>query len=299
MPFGIIRHIAAASHLGEAPLWLPTSGVFLWLDLHGRQVHRFDPQGGNDRVIASGFAENLACLVRLNDGFVLLVTATGFLRLDPASGDTTPLPAPLRPPAGTCFNDGKVAPDGSLWLGISDVDEGEPTGSLHRVSTAGVECIDRGFVVANGPAFSPDGRDAYFADTVSGNILHYALDAGGRPVGRTLFASVPADEGMPDGMTTDRDGLLYSAHWQGSCISVRDPGGAAVETIALPTGNVTSCAFGGEDGSLLLATSAARDEDDGPRSPHGDAFVLRGQSGGMPEPEFDPAWLGREGPPDP
>ena len=299
MPFRIIRHIAAAAHLGEAPLWLPASGVFLWLDLHGREVRRFDPQSGNDRVVASGFTENLACLVRLNDGFVLLVTATQFLRLDPASGVTTPLPAALRPAAGTCFNDGKVAPDGALWIGTSDVGEVDPAGSLYRVSASGAECVDRGFVVANGPAFSPDGGAAYFADTVGGRILRYALDATGRPVERTLFAKVPADKGMPDGMTTDSDGLLYSAHWQGSCISVRDPEGTTVETIALPAGNVTSCAFGGEDGSLLLATSAARDDDDGPRSPHGDAFVLRGQSRGMPEPQFDSAWLGREGPPQP
>ena len=299
MPFGIIRHIAAAAHLGEAPLWLPTTGVFLWLDLLGREVHRFDPQSGIDRVIARGYAENLACLARLTDGFVLLVTATQFLRLDPASGITTPLPAPLRPVAGTCFNDGKVAPDGAFWIGTSDVGEVDPTGSLHRVSAAGAERVDQGFVVANGPAFSPDGRAAYFADTVGGQIIRYTLDAAGRVVERTRFAEIPPDSGMPDGMTTDRDGRLYSAHWQGSCISVRDPGGTTVETIALPAGNVTSCAFGGEDGSLLLATSAARDEDDGPRSPHGDVFVLHGQSRGMPEPEFDPAWLGEESPPEP
>ncbi len=112
MPFGVMRHVAAAARLGEAPLWLADRGVFLWLDLVGREVHCFDPHGGDDRVIAGGYAENLACLARLNDGFVLLVTATQFLRLDPASGVTTPLPAPLRPAAGTCFNDGKVAPDG-------------------------------------------------------------------------------------------------------------------------------------------------------------------------------------------
>ncbi len=299
MSFGIIRHIPAAAQLGEAPLWLPACGVFLWLDLHGREVHRFDPQSGNDRVIADGFAENLACLVLLNDGFVLLVTATQFLSLDPASGVTTPLPSSLRPARGTCFNDGKVAPDGALWIGTSDVAETDPIGALYRVSATGAACIERGLVVSNGPAFSPDGMVAYFADTVAGRILRYALDAEGRPVDRTGFAEIPADEGMPDGMTTDRDGHLYSAHWQGGCISVRNSRGVIVETIALAARNVTACAFGGEDGSLLLATSAARDDDDGPRSPHGDAFVLRGQSRGIPEPQFDPAWLGREGLPEP
>ncbi len=289
------RRIAAGAHLGEAPLWLPSPGVFLWLDLHGREVHRFDPQNGDDRVIASGFAENLACLARLSDGSALLVTATAFLGLDPASGVTTPLPAPLRPARGTCFNDGKVAPDGALWLGISHVEETEPAGSLHRVSASGSECIDRGFMVANGPAFSPDGRIAYFADTLRGRILRYTLDPVGRPVERTLFTQVPEKEGMPDGMTTDRDGRLYSAHWQGGCIRVYDPEGTAVERITLPATNITSCAFGGEHGSLLLATSAARDGAGGPASPHGDVFVLPDRGKGTPEPEFDPRFLGQGG----
>ena len=299
MAFEIIHHIPAAARLGEAPLWLPRPGAFLWLDLPGRTVHRFDPQRGEDRVIAGGFDEDLACLVRLGDGRVLLVTATGFLRLDPASGATARLPAPLRPASGTCFNDGKVAPDGALWLGISDVEEVEATGSLHRVSADGVECVDREFVIANGPAFSPDGRVAYFADSVGGRILRYALDADGRPVERTLFAEIPADAGVPDGMTTDREGFLYSAHWAGARISVYDSMGNVVQTIALPASNVTSCAFGGEVGSLLFATSAAREDGAGPESPHGDAFVLRGRAKGAPEPAFDRVLLGDGNPVEP
>ena len=299
MAFEIIHHVPATARLGEAPLWLPCSGAFLWLDLPGRTVHRFDPRRGEDRVIADGFGEDLACLVRLGDKGALLVTATGFLRLDPESGATAPLPAPLLPVDGTCFNDGKVAPDGALWLGISDADEMEATGSLHRVSAAGVECVDRGFVIANGPAFSPDGRVAYFADSVGGRILRYALDADGRPVERTLFAEIPAGAGVPDGMTTDRDGRLYSAHWAGARISVYEPLGKVVEVIALPARNVTSCAFGGGDGSLLFATSAAREDGAGPESPHGDAFLLRGGAKGAQEPAFDTALLDEGTPAEP
>ena len=291
MRFELRHHVPAAARLGEAPLWLPCPGVFLWLDLLGREVHRYDPGRREDRVIAGGFDENLACLARLGDAFVLLVTATGFLRLDPSSGATSRLAAPLRPAAGTCFNDGKVAPDGALWLGISDAEESEATGSLHRIGTAGVECVERGFVIANGPAFSPDGRVAYFADSVGGRILRYALDADGRPSGRTLFARVPQDAGVPDGMTTDREGRLYSAHWQGARISVYERDGRIEEVIALPAANLTSCAFGGEDGALLFATSAALEGAAGPHSPHGDAFVLTGPARGRPEPALAPGLL--------
>ena len=139
MAFEIRDRNPAGAWLGEGPLWLPDHREFLWLDMPRHEVHRFDPRSAEDRVIADGFDEKLACLVRLSDGFVLLVGATGLYRLNPESGSTTRLAAPLVPDKGTEFNDGKVAPDGALWLGISDVEESEPTGSLYRIS-----CIRRG-----------------------------------------------------------------------------------------------------------------------------------------------------------
>ena len=291
MAFEIRGRYPAGARLGEGPLWLPAHGAFLWVDMIGRGVHRFDPSSGEDHVIADGFDENLACMVRLSDGYVLLVTARGFLRLDPDTGVTTRATAPLVPDEGTCFNDGKVAPDGALWLGISDAEEREPTGSLHRIGASGADCVDRGFVIANGPAFSPDGTAAYFADSAGGRILRYALDPDGRPRCSAQFAEIPESAGVPDGMTTDRAGRLYSAHWQGSRISVYDTGGEVAEVIALPASNVTSCAFGGDDCTLLLATSAALEASAGPESPHGDVFALSGDARGLPEPEFDPALL--------
>ena len=287
MAFEISCRFPAAARLGEAPLWLPAEQVFLWLDLLGRTVHRFDPARCEDHTIASGFAENLACLIRLSDGQVLLVTATGFHRLDPGSGATNRIATPLVPQDGTCFNDGKVAPDGALWLGISDADEVEPTGSLHRISASGVECVDQGFVIANGPAFSPDGREAYFADSVGHEILRYSLDREGNPGKAVAFARIPEADGLPDGMTTDLQGRLHSAHWQGGRITVYETNGQIEEVIRLPAANITSCAFGGDDLSLLFATSAALEESDGPESPHGDVFLLSGTATGLLEPEFD------------
>ena len=292
MAFEIRGQIPAGAQLGEGPLWLPSRGVFLWIDMPGREVHRFDPRSGEDRVIAGAFDEDLACLLGLSDGFVLLVSARRFHRLDPDSGATAPLPTLLVPEEGTCFNDGKVAPDGALWLGTSDVRESEPTGSLHRIGASGAECVDRGFVIANGPAFSPDGNQAFLADSVDGVILRYPLDPQGRPEGREVFANVPREDGVPDGMTTDSSGRLYSAHWQGGRVSVYGPEGGIEETIPLPACNITSCAFGGEDASLLFVTSAALEDSAGPESPHGDVFVLSGARRGRPEPLLDPALLG-------
>ncbi len=286
MRAALIDHVSVGATLGESPIWLPEPGVFLWLDLLGRKVHRFDPHRRENAVVADGFSENLACLVRLAEGDVLLVTATRFVRFDPVSGTSAVVDAPLVPENDTCFNDGKVAPDGSFWLGTSDVDETEPTGSLYRIAGTPVDVVDRGFVISNGPAFSPDGQKAYFADSAGRRILQYELDDAGLPVSRSRFAVIPDSEGLPDGLTVDSSGRVFSAHWQGSRITVYGPDGVIRERICLPARNITSCTFGGHDLSHLLVTSAAIDAGDEAGDSEGDIFLFETDCAGIPEPIF-------------
>ena len=282
-----VDRVSVGAKLGESPVWLPDAGEFLWLDLLGRRVHGYDPSRRRHRIVAEGFRENLACLVRLADGCVLLTTATGFLRLDPENCSTQPVALPVVPGRGACFNDGKAAPDGSFWLGTSDVDEIKPIGVLSRITGNGVEEVDSGFVVSNGPAFSPCGRKAYFSDSVGGRILQYDLDESGKPLERGLFATVPEEDGLPDGLTVDSGGQVFSAHWRGSRVTVYGPGGRVRCRIPVPALNVTSCAFGGRDLTELLVTSAAIDAGGGPGNQEGDAFLLACGTRGVCEPAFD------------
>ena len=283
----LVDQVGAGASLGESPIWLPEAGRFLWLDLLGRSVHSYDPARHRHRIVADGFRENLACLVRIAECHVLLATATGFVRLDPVSGATSPVELPVAAGHDACFNDGKVAPDGSLWLGTSDVDEVRPIGILHRIVGNEVEEVDSGFVVSNGPAFSPCGRVAYFADSAGRRILRYLLDETGRPLGRSLFATVGEEDGLPDGLTVDSLGQVFSAHWQGSRITVYGPDGRVRRRIAVPALNVTSCAFGGPALSDLLVTSAAIDTGDDAGESEGDAFLFACDAPGVAEPVFD------------
>ncbi|MDE2791904.1 MAG: SMP-30/gluconolactonase/LRE family protein [Paracoccaceae bacterium] len=286
MRVALIDQVSIGAILGESPIWLPDSGVFLWLDLLGRKVHRYDPRKRENVVVADGFSENLACLARLAGGHVLLVTATAFVQLDPASGTTVAIDSPLVPGDDTCFNDGKVAPDGSFWLGTSDVDETDATGSLHRIAGTRVDVVDSGFVISNGPAFAPGGRRAYFADSAGRRILQYELGGAGLPVSRSEFTAVPDADGLPDGLTVDSSGHVFSAHWQGSRITVYGPDGVIRERIRLPARNITSCTFGGHDLSHLLVTSAAIDVGDEADDGEGDIFLFETDCTGVLEPVF-------------
>ena len=288
-----VRRLAAAgARVGESPLWLPEEGAWLWLDLQGRRVHRFD--GERDRVIAERFGEDLACLARLGEGACLLVSVRGFHRIEAATGEVRALPCPVDLPPGTIFNDGKADRHGALWIGSSDAGEAEPLGRLWRLGPEGPEEVARGFVVSNGPAFSPDGRAAYFADTFGRRLLRFPLGEDGRAGAGETFAEVPETMGLPDGMTVDAAGTLWVGHWDGGRVSRWSPDGRPEGEVALPVRNVTSLAFGGEGLAEVVVTTAALfpgQEGAGPGF-HGDLLGWRGEQGGLPEPVLRADWLG-------
>lgn len=291
---GAVQRLAVAgARVGESPLWLPERKVWLWLDLQGRTVHRYDPTTATDRIIASGFAEDLACMVRWTAEAVLLVSVRGFFRLDIDSARVTTLTCPIDLPPGTIFNDGKVDRHGALWLGSSDAAEVVPLGRLWRVQSGRVTEVAAGFTVSNGPAFAPEGTAAYFADTFGRRILRFRLNVSGAPVSHDVFAMIPDTDGYPDGMTTDRAGTLYVGHWDGARISRWTPDGTALPPIPVPARNVTSLAFGGDAMRTAAITTASLFP--GQKSElgfwDGDLLSMQGEVSGLAEPalDFEPA----------
>ena len=290
-PVERLAHVGA--RLGESPLWLPDRRVWLWLDLYGRSVHSFDPASGTDRVMAAGFAEDLACLVRWTDAEALLVSVRGFHRLSLDDGQTSPLTCPIDLPEGTIFNDGKVDRHGALWIGSSDAAETAPLGRLWRVAKGRVTEVAAGFTVSNGPAFAPDGSAAYFADTFARRLLRFALDASGNPVAHSVFATIPDEDGYPDGMTTDSAGTLYVGHWDGARISRWSPDGTALPPIPVPARNVTSLAFGGDAMRTAAITTASlfpSQANDPALVWHGDLLAIRSAVAGLVEPQLMTDW---------
>ena len=287
------RAAKVGARVGESPLWLPEREVWLWLDLQGREVHCFDPATGEDRVIAGGFAEDLACLARWTPEAALLVSVTGFHRLSLADGTVAPLPCPVDLPAGTVFNDGKVDHHGALWIGSSDRGEAKPLGRLWRIVGGAAVEVARGFVVSNGPAFGEG--CAWFADTFGRCILRFALDGEGQPIGSATFANLPKEMGYPDGMTVDAAGDLWVGHWDGARLTRWSPDGNLRETIPIPARNVTSLAFGGERLRVALVTTAAifpGQPEDEVLPWNGDLLRLGGHGPGREEPPLAPDWAG-------
>jgi D-xylonolactonase len=145
-----------------------------------------------------------------------------------------------------------------LWLCVDDLAEQEPRGVLWRVAPDGsAALIDAGFAVGNGPAFAPDGRTMYFANSMGARILAYDIVPElGEVRSRRVFATLGDEAGFPDGMTVDAEGYLWVAHWGGSRVSRYAPDGSVERVIPVPVPNVTSITFAGAELTTLYITTA-------------------------------------------
>jgi sugar lactone lactonase YvrE len=232
---------------GEAPIWDATGKRLLWVDIGRNLVYEHD--GGAVRVLhrdlmASGLALNA-------DGGLVFGGATGIHLLRPDGSARTIFPG--------VFND--ILPDaqgrlyaGTLHWGTNGM---EKTGKLYLIAGSCSRVVDEGIELANGLAFSPDDRTLYFADSARRVIYAYDVAASGSLSGRRVFVQVPGDEGIPDGLTVDRDGFVWCAQWYGAQVVRYDPDGNVERRIPMPVRQVSSLIFGGPDLTDLYVTTAA------------------------------------------
>lgn len=272
------------AELGEGALWSPGERAVWFVDILGCRLHRTVP--GTDQRSSWHAPARPGFVVRLAGGGMLAGLADGLYRFDPERGSFTLL-SPVDVGTDNRLNDGTVGPDGCLWFCSKNEPETSASGRWYRWTGKGEPVsFDGGYVVANGPAFSPDGRTAYHCDTAAGRILCRSVTRAGEVGANREFATVDAADGYPDGLAVDAEGCLWVALYAGSGVRRYSPDGALLEEIGLPCRNVTKPAFGGEDGRTLYLTTARSElPDEEPRAPlAGGLFAVRTEVCGAPAP---------------
>lgn len=240
--------------LGEGPLWW--AGALWFTDIKARKIHRFDPPTGAGKSWSS--PSETGFLAPRRSGHFLAGTRTGLMDFDPASGHFTPLceVEPTRP--ANRLNDGAVDPEGRLWFGSMDDAESRSTGMLYRFHRGSLAPMDSGYVITNGPAFSPDGRVLYHTDTLERRIYAFDLGRDGALSNKRVFVEIEEGAGYPDGPSVDSEGCLWTGLFAGWAVRRYDPAGRLVQTVPFPVANITKIAFGGEDLTTVYATTAAK-----------------------------------------
>ena len=97
----------------------------------------------------------------------------------------------------------------------------------------------------------------YYTDSPSHNIyiFDYDLDTGNISNQR-VFVTIEDSDGIPDGMTVDADGYVWSARWDSSSLVRYSPQGEQERRVWFPARKVSSVIFGGDDLMDMYVTTA-------------------------------------------
>jgi len=241
--------------LGEGPVWVAREQALYWVDIKVPLIWRWLWSSGKTDQWRPPWRIG-AIAPRAGGGFVA-ATEAGFAWVDLEQGRFELIGNPEADLPGNRFNDGKVDRSGCFWAGTMDDAEEAATGALYRLDpTLTWQCIDRGYRVTNGPTFSPDGTILYHTDSALRTVYRFPVMAGDALGAREAFLRFDEGEGFPDGMTTDAQGCLWIAFWDGGCVRRFSPDGAPLQCLELPVQRPTSCTFGGPDLDHLFVTSA-------------------------------------------
>ena len=248
----------ARADLGEGPRWDAHGQRLLWVDIMRGRVHAYTPARAGCRSVDVG--RPVGALAGAADGGVVLAVAGGFARLDWDSGQIRMLAAIEADRPHSRMNDGACDPGGRFWAGTRALDERPHAGALYRLDRdLTVHTMLTEVTISNGIDWSLDGRRMYYVDSPTRRIDVLDFDAStGAIANRRPFVSVPAEAGIPDGLTVDAHGFVWLALWGGAALHRYDPEGARERVVPLPVTHPTSCAFGGSDLDELYVTSARR-----------------------------------------
>ena len=228
-------------------------------------------------------------IVALRDGIYVGATWGGSLELLAAAPyDTTRLR----------FNDGKCDAHGRFWAGSLYEPKDQALGTLYMLDGQGLHAMQGGVTTANGLAWSPDGRTAYWADTAAHQIRAFDVDAASgqltnarvfyqattKPAG-WAWGSLTPYGGRPDGAAVDSEGCYWSAQYEGGRLLRFSPKGEVLAEVRTPTLCPTMPCFGGADLKTLFITTSRQGRSEAELAQHpsaGCVWAMRVEVAGVP-----------------
>jgi sugar lactone lactonase YvrE len=247
----------AKALVGEGAMWDERQQHLWWVDIDARVLHCFDPASGRDGEWA--MPSRIGCFVFREQGGLVVALEDGFSFFDPTSGRLEPIVDPEPDMPQNRFNDGTPDPAGRFLAGTMPMGERLPVAAIWQLGADGkVSKLVDALKVANGMAFSPDGKLFYWSDSDPSvqTIWRADYDAlTGRLGERTVFATTHDLAGRPDGGTIDADGCYWMAGVGGWQIVRFTPSGRIDRIIDMPVEKPSKIAFGGADLSTLYVTT--------------------------------------------
>jgi sugar lactone lactonase YvrE len=267
---------------GEGPVWSERWGGLRWVDMLAGDILSLGADGTIDRHHVGSVAAALrprrrgGAVIGVERGFAL-EEADGTIRhLDELWSDTN-----------VRMNEGGCDPDGRFYCGSMAYDQEPGAGTLYRLDPdSSVHVVLENVTISNGLEWSPDSTRAYYNDTPTRRIDIFDYDGESGFSGRRPFAEVPAEAGLPDGLTVDEEGGVWVALYGGAAVRRYTPEGALDVVIEVPTKQVTACTFGGSGLDQLFITTSQEDLEPGEDPLAGSLFRTAVGVAGLPIREF-------------
>ena len=237
--------------LGEGPLWHPQRQEFLWFDILGRSLR--------SRSGVWDFDEYVSAAGWVSHSEILMATQTGLDLFNLDTGESDRVVDLEADNPVTRSNDGRADPFGGFWIGTMGIGLEPGAGAIYRYYQGEVRRLFDNITVSNAICFAPEGETAYFCDTNTAQIRAVALEPkAGWPVGEPWVAvDLVAEKLRPDGCVIDAAGNFWNAQWGMGRVACYDAKGGFQRAISVG-GMQSSCpAFGGEDLTQMIVTTAA------------------------------------------
>jgi len=271
--------------LGEGPCW--HNEKLYWIDIVEGNVHVHNPANNENKVYEVG--EMIGTIAPRESGGLLLSLPSSFAFLDEETGTIDKFCPIEEDKPENRFNDGKCSPEGRFWCGSMEHAEINKKGTLYVLNADHSFSAKRdGILVSNGLAWTADGKTMYYTDSGTKRVdaYDYNVDNGDITNLRTVI-QLGEDDGFPDGMTIDKEGMIWLAQWGAFCVCRYNPKtGERLQKIDLPAAHTSACTFGGPNMDELYITTArsriSEEELNGPQKKAGSLFKIKTNTEGIP-----------------
>jgi D-xylonolactonase len=238
---------------GEGPVWHPDERRVYWVDIPNGRLFRYEPATGTHEQCYEG--DPIGGFTMQEDGALLLFQSRGAIR-EWRDGTLRTIVDEIPHDRDSRFNDVIADPLGGVFCGTMATKD--HPGKLYRLAPDGSLSVVLDEVrTPNGMGFTPDRRRMYFTDSPRHEISLFDYDhVTGTVSNRRVFVRTEPDQGVPDGMTVDAQGYVWSARWDGNCLVRYAPDGHEERRVFFPANKVSSVAFGGADYADMYVTCA-------------------------------------------
>ena len=243
--------------LGEGTLWVKEHNSIYFVDIKKKKICSLNVKSKKKNIFKVN--KEVGFIAHIKD-HIFILGLQGELRIQNLKSKKVLKSIPVESKIKlNRINDGKTDPSGNLWFGTMDnLERKVEKGSLYMLDkNLKLIRVDKNYRITNGPAFI-DKYNFYHTDSPKKIIYKIKINKNNKIIKKKIFKKLSPEEGVPDGMTVDKNKNLWVAHFHGACIYVFNKNSKLIHRIQFPAKNITNCAFGGKNNKELYVSTATK-----------------------------------------